>query len=442
MLLKSLNIAKDLSRTFFMLLVALVLLLAETMANDKWVPLQRPTQKNLRSIFFEDSLKGWIGGDSGLILRTTNGGQSWNQQPTGLNTPIYCIHFTSPNIGYALAWELDNTPPNYYGTRYLTTSNGGINWNNLLFPDSNFFANSIYFRDPQNGYLCGTGGKIYFTTNAGQIWNLSEVDSGMVFGFPVEEIAFYNANSGYAVGGAFDIAGVIWKTSNSGRTWQTQIVGPEPVNDIHIFNDSFAIGAGGDFEYGSSRVVTNNSGGKWQYTEFGIFGIANSIAFRTEQEGWISLGIIDSFIVTGDRGLNWSLYPVPQQGRIYGIEFADSRNGWAIGNGGILLKFNPDVIGIEENETGIASGFELHQNYPNPFNPETNISYSLRKRAEITIEIYDMKGNLLAVPYKSFSDPGNHSIKFSSDGLPSGAYLYSMLADGERVSSRKMVILK
>jgi photosystem II stability/assembly factor-like uncharacterized protein len=426
----------------FFILILLFMAVSDLFAVDHWLSLQRPTNRNLRAMHFADSLKGWIGGDSGLILKTTNGGQNWIQQPTGLNTTVYSITFTNENIGYALAWELDNTPPNFYGTRYLYTTNGGTVWNNYLFPDSNFFANTVYYRDPLNGYLGGTQGKIYFTTDAGQVWNLSSIDSGLVFGFPVEEIKFFNASSGYAVGGAFDIAGIIWRTSNGGRSWQTRIVGPEPVNDIHIIDENNAIGAGGDFEYGSSKVVTSNSGFDWQYEEFGVFGIANSIAFRNPQEGWISLGIIDSFLVTTDSGSSWSMSAVPQQGRIYKIVFSDQRNGWAIGNEGILLKYNSSIIGINQNYSSTPSDFELYQNYPNPFNPGTSIKYKLQSAGFISLKVYDILGHEVKTLVSEKHTPGSYEVDFNGDDLSSGIYVYKLVVDGKSVAAKRMVLLK
>lgn len=426
----------------FFIITLLFMAGSDLFAVDHWLTLQRPTTRNLRAMYFEDSLKGWIGGDSGLILKTTNGGQNWTQQPTGLNTTVYSIFFTDASTGYALAWELDNTPPNFYGTRYLYTTNGGTVWNNYLFPDSNYFANTVYYRDQQNGYLGGTQGKIYFTTDAGQVWNLSSIDSGLVFGFPVEEIKFFNANSGYAVGGAFDIAGIIWRTSNGGRSWQTRIVGPEPVNDIHIIDENNAIGAGGDFEYGSSKVVTSNSGFDWNYEEFGVFGIANSIAFRNPQEGWISLGIIDSFLVTTDSGSSWRMSAVPQQGRIYKIVFSDQRNGWAIGNDGILLKYNSSIIGISNDYSSIPSEFELYQNYPNPFNPTTSIKYKLQRAGYISLKVYDILGHEVKTLVNRKHSPGNYEIDFNGDELASGIYVYKLAVDGKNVSAKRMVLLK
>lgn len=423
-------------------LTALLLITAELGATQSWLTVQSPTSRNLRAIFFADSLTGWIGGDSGLIIKTTNGGQSWIQQQTAVRTMVYSVFFTDYQKGFALAWELDNTPPNFYGTRVLQTTNGGSVWTDYLFPDSNFFANSIYFRDAVNGYMCGTEGMIYFTSDAGAVWNPSVVDSGMVFGFPVEEVEFYDENFGYAVGGAFDIAGVIWKTSNSGRSWQTRIVGPEPVNDVHIFDKDNAIGAGGDFEYGSSRVVTNNSGGDWQYTEFGVFGIANTIAFRNKLEGWISLGIIDSFLVTRDGGMTWSMSAVPLQARIYGIEFPDERHGYAIGNNGIILRYNSLKIGINDETLFTPDDFRLSQNFPNPFNPSTNIQLELRRSAHAVIRVHDANGKEVAEIFDKFAGAGTHEIVFSSDGLSSGVYFYTLMLDGINAASRRMVVLK
>ncbi len=431
----------------FLLLGGVLLFLAasfstEVSRTDRWLSQQSPTAKNLRSIFFTDTLTGWIGGDSGLILKTTNGGINWVRQETGLNTTVYSLFFTTADTGYALAWQLDNTPPNYYGTRYLQTTNGGSNWTNILFPDSNYFANSIYFYNNTNGFICGTQGKIYFSTDAGYNWNLSVIDSGIPFGFPVEDVAFFNENSGYAVGGAIDIAGVIWKSTNGGRNWRTTVVGPEPVNDVHIINDSTAIAVGGDFEYGSSKVYTENEGSKWEYTEFGIFGIANTIAYRTESEAWISLGIIDSFLVSTDGGNDWHTAPVPKQGRVYGIAFPNFRNGWAIGNDGLLLKYNADIISVEDIGNEIPSSSELLQNFPNPFNPQTKISYKLNTVGEVRLCVYDLAGRIVAELVNARQSAGEHSVDFAGDGLAGGAYVYSLEVNGVMIESKKMVYLK
>ena len=224
-------------------------------ADDYWLMQPKQTSQNLSSCVFTDTLNGWIAGDSGLIINTRNNGLSWEQQFTGITNNIIELFFLNGNVGYALSWVLDATPPNYYGTKILTTINGGQNWNVSMFPDSNVFL---------------------------------------------------------AVGGAIDIAGVVWKSTNGGRSWRTIVVGPEPINDFLFLDKNNAVGVGGDFEYGSSQINSSDMGSNWLYEEFQVFGIANTIAYRTPEEGWISLGIVDSFLVTTNGGQNWNLTGTPQ----------------------------------------------------------------------------------------------------------------------------------
>jgi len=409
--------------------------------NSYWLVQPQQTSRNLSSCVFTDTSYGWIAGDTGLVLNTTNGGVKWNTQSTGILNNIHEMFFLNRNIGYALAWELDATPPNYYGTKILSTTNGGANWNVSIFPDSNVFLNTVFFRDSLNGYIAGSGGKLYYSTDGGAQWINSEIDSGMVFGFPVEKIKFYDEDYGLAVGGAIDIAGLVWRSTNGGRTWRTIIIGPEPINDFLFLDKNNAIGVGGDFEYGSSNIKSFDAGSTWLYEEFQVFGIANTIAFRTKEEAWISLGIVDSFLVSTDGGTKWELTGTPQQSRIYDIEFPGERNGWAVGIGGVILKYNTAVISVNNINTGVPEKFILHQNYPNPFNPETIIRYEIMKTGITELTLYDIKGNEINKLVNELQTAGSYNIKLSGANLPSGVYYYK-LSSGGYSETKKLVLLK
>ena len=424
------------------LIILLLSIYDPVYSQNQWLKMNSPTTKNLRACWFTDSLKGWIGGDSGLIIHTTDKGNSWTTQATGVSGYIQTFFFFDELNGYALSWELDNTPPNYYGTRIIRTTNGGSLWTSYLYPDSNLFLNSIYFTDHNNGYLVGTNGTLLYTSNAGSNWTRGIIDSGLVLGFPVEEVKFVDSQNGYAVGGAFDIAGVVWKTTNAGRSWRTQIVGPEPMNDLHIFDFDNILCAGGDFEYGSSTLKTSTAGSVWNYHELGVFGIANSIGARTKSEIWISLGIIDSFLVSTNGGGNWRLTATPNNYGIYNIFFLDSLNGWAIGNNGAILKFNSDLIGIDDTELSIPSDFMLEQNYPNPFNPVTNIRFGIPTSGYVSLNVYDLSGKLAATLVNEKKSSGSYEIKFDASGFSSGVYFYSLEVDGNIVDTRKMILLR
>jgi len=86
--------------------------------------------------------------------------------------------------------------------------------------------------------------------------------------------------------------------------------------------------------------------------------------------------------------------------------------------------------------------FELHQNYPNPFNPETIISYSLPKKSNVSVSIYDVTGRVVDNITPGFQQAGNHEIRWqAAQHLASGAYIYRIQA-GDFVSTKKMILIR
>ncbi len=411
------------------------------LAQEYWLKQSSPTHKNLATCFFTDTLNGWIGGDSGLILYTSDNGQNWIKQNSRVNDEIVSLFFVNNRIGYGLALEFDFTPPNFNGSRILSTSDGGNTWNNYLYPDTNLFLNSIFFLDSIKGFMAGSHGKLFYTNNSGSDWTEGVIDSGFMFAFPVEKIKFYNSMTGFASGGAFDIAGVMWRSTNGGRNWISQIVGPEPVNDFHIFDSFNILGVGGDFEYGASKVRSTNGGVVWNYNELGVFGIANSIGFRTNTEAWSALGIIDSFLLSTNKGENWRLVGTPGGTRINDLVFINSTHGWAVGKEGAILKYNSNVMNVENEISNLPSAFVLYQNYPNPFNPETNIRFELPAAEFVTLKVFDIQGKEIKTLISGDLSPGRYEIEFAGTDYPSGIYYYR-LETGEQVLTKRMMLIK
>ncbi|MHC1736586.1 MAG: T9SS type A sorting domain-containing protein [Ignavibacteriaceae bacterium] len=87
------------------------------------------------------------------------------------------------------------------------------------------------------------------------------------------------------------------------------------------------------------------------------------------------------------------------------------------------------------------SAFDLRQNYPNPFNPGTLIVYSLGFSGNVTLKLYDLLGNEVALLVNEQKGPGTYEVKFDASGLASGTYIYRLVA-GNFVSTKKMVVLK
>ncbi|MHC1737095.1 MAG: endonuclease [Ignavibacteriaceae bacterium] len=85
--------------------------------------------------------------------------------------------------------------------------------------------------------------------------------------------------------------------------------------------------------------------------------------------------------------------------------------------------------------------FELHQNYPNPFNPSTVITYQLPRNSEVKLKIFDILGNEIKTIVSETQLPGNYSVEFNGDNLPSGVYFYTIFTN-EFTSTKRMSLIK
>lgn len=93
-----------------------------------------------------------------------------------------------------------------------------------------------------------------------------------------------------------------------------------------------------------------------------------------------------------------------------------------------------------ENDS-MASQAILYQNTPNPFAQDTRIAYDLPLNThEATLYIYDVNGlQLESYPIRAF---GANSITISGGHLSAGIYLYSLVADGHVIDTKRMILTK
>jgi hypothetical protein len=91
----------------------------------------------------------------------------------------------------------------------------------------------------------------------------------------------------------------------------------------------------------------------------------------------------------------------------------------------------------------IPSTYSLEQNYPNPFNPSTNIRFGLPETAPVTLEVYNLQGQKVAVLLQNVTkSAGMHTLSFDASKLSSGIYVYRIMAGSTFMASQKMVLLK
>ncbi len=88
-----------------------------------------------------------------------------------------------------------------------------------------------------------------------------------------------------------------------------------------------------------------------------------------------------------------------------------------------------------------ALSYSLEQNYPNPFNPATVIAFTLPERDRVRLAIYNMRGEVVAVPVDGELPAGRHEIKWQPEGAAAGIYFYR-LTTGAFQQTRRMIYVR
>ena len=97
--------------------------------------------------------------------------------------------------------------------------------------------------------------------------------------------------------------------------------------------------------------------------------------------------------------------------------------------------------GINDLTENIPEELTLFQNYPNPFNPTTSISFSIPSTEFVTLRVYNLLGQIVAILVNKEMQAGNHEVSFDARNLVSGPYYYQ-LEVGDKIQVKKMVLLK
>lgn len=414
---------------------------AECLSQDYWVSLPSPTTKNLYEVCFVDSLTGWVVGDSGTIIHTTTGGQSWETQLSGVSSDIFHIFMLNNRLGWAVSPVFDAPG---FETLLLATTNGGKEWTRQRIPDELFYG--LTFIDSLHGWMVGEFGAIVGTSDGGVNWFEATVDTNIHPQWELSVVEFYSPQYGYALGGRFDITGMTWRTTNGGQSWHPMTAGAEPLYGIHFFDSLNVLCVGGDFDFGSGMINTKDAGSSWDYTYLGIWGQASSLAFRTHSEAWSPLGFARTYMYSADSGRTWAEFPVPGNEAMYDVTFPDSLHGYMVGNRGTILKYNSSPLSIkEETESAVPLAVKLYQNFPNPFNPSTTITYELAHAGDVTISIYDVTGREVRVVRQGRQEPGTHALLLTAEALASGVYQYHLsvrTSSGTLRQTRNMILLR
>jgi photosystem II stability/assembly factor-like uncharacterized protein len=385
------------------------------------------------------------GGPYAGYSRTTDGGNTWvcDSIPGAEGGYLSQIVALDADTAYAAVFVL--TASNSKGV-YKTTD-GGTTWTKQnAYGSSGMGAGYIYFFDAQNGVVIGDPGlETYTTTNGGLNWNQVSMPS------PVSNE--YTWSGGRSIAGAgnrvwFGTTRRLLCSTDRGYTWSASSPLPDTTLWFYAlaFQDSnTGISAEGP---GSSYRKTTDGGVTWNdFDHLAISDIAGSCIRHIPGttgtylvSGWSPRAY--GFAGTDNAGQDWT---VIDYSRNYVISFPSERVGWGAyaGPDTVYKYVGPPVRPIVAvgDQNPVPASYLLAQNYPNPFNPTTTITYELPKSSIVRLSVFDMLGREVAVLVNKSEDAGVHEVMFDGSGLSSGVYLYRLRA-GDFVQTRKLVLLR
>ena len=110
-----------------------------------------------------------------------------------------------------------------------------------------------------------------------------------------------------------------------------------------------------------------------------------------------------------------------------------------------LVEINFEYAGTLTDDIIVVTT-QLSNNYPNPFNPVTNISYSILETGNVTLEVYNVGGQLVKTLVKEVRATGNYTttwngIDDAGKSVASGVYFYKMKTSNY-TATKKMILMK
>ncbi len=418
-------------------------------SNGAWRDSALSTYGALRDLSFPDSLYGWAVGDSGRVVRTTDGGIHWTSQASSTTANLAGVSFVSRLTGYAAGSA---------GT-FLRTTNGGVNWSaSATSPVFNW--QRMRFTSQQNGWLVSNeASSIYRTTDGGATWNpVGPAASWTNLDFV--DLWFNGGTDGWAAGGSTLLHTTDGSTWNSINSWYfTRLTAVSfPTDSV-----GYAVKSYNDVIHHDTSIVfrTTNAGTTW--TDVG--GFSNSVIvsawFVSASEGWIAgdrvtypgynleYGMI---LHTTDAGASWSMEGQFDTTRSFAtvkrIAFADRMRGWCVGSSFLtdpsrlmVGKYYGIPTAVSDRTRPLPDGYLLEQNYPNPFNPSTTIAFAIPRTSHVRLIVADLQGREVARLVDGELHAGSYQRTWRPEGVASGVYYYRLESDGI-VQTRKMLLLK
>lgn len=235
--------------------------------GENWEIRKAPTEGwPLEAISFADQKNGWAVGSYGPIIHTSDGGQTWERLKPPADYPLNVVHFVSPVIGYVAGRKevFDRaTQTSTFGVIILKTTDGGQSWRTCYEDNNTATVWQIAALSEKTVVAVMDGKYLLRTEDAGATWQAvtSQIKAGFL------SVAFTAEGKGWAVGEK----GALYHSLDQAKTWQKITKLPE----VLLKRDWWSIGFAADKRglivgNGGAVALTKDGGLTWTEVDANI----------------------------------------------------------------------------------------------------------------------------------------------------------------------------
>ena len=280
------------------------------------------TKENIHGVIAPDDKNIWLVGNYGVIYHSSDGGETWNSQKSGVTSLLIDGVFLNAKMGWVVG----------ISGNVLYTIDGGETWaKQKTNTDKHLFG--ICFLNDKKGWAVGEAGIIIHTEDGGKTW----AGQGEEQDRALNNVVFVDENNGLIVGET----GTILRTVDGGKIWapvvlkiferatiDEEIEKPrQSLYGIAAKDKNTIVVCGID----SLFLRTTDGGATWEsYTAEGNLGVYS--LFLKGDKGW-AVGDRGALFISNDAGKTWKLHQdaIKTGTWLRDVAFTSPDKGWAVG---------------------------------------------------------------------------------------------------------------
>jgi len=394
-------------------LFLLLMIFSFTLSKAQWVEIDPGVDNALYDIYAITPDIVVAVGDNGTIIKTIDGGETWQQKESGTSNRLTKLQFPTSDIGYIIGG----------GGIFLKTIDSGETWFSITAGPDCFYQDMSCVDENLIFVICN--GILMKSTDGGENWNEIGSIPGNNFQFLSDEIGFM-----------MTLSQGLFRTENGGEDWIKLDIYytlfqflDENVGFLYSAGLAKSIDGGYNFEFLGGEF------GDW----FSYFYVEN------ENRTWGILepifdgdgttrGILKSEILTDGSYAEEVCFDNDNTVEMYSIHFANENTGYIAGYNyakGIVWKNSTGINTMSTAEQVETAKIKV---YPNPASDVLNIDLG-KTFTEIKVSLSDVSGK----QFISETHKQKDKLSIHTQTLPKGVYVLS-IQTSQHMFNKKIII--